>query len=71
MDLHGQPVLITYAALPSLGWTLAIVVLLNEVTAQAQSVATAIQSDDLITQRTMLWVENPPLRWRRSGECLA
>ncbi|MBE0669943.1 MAG: HAMP domain-containing protein [Anaerolineales bacterium] len=54
MNLNGQPVLITHASLPSLGWTLSIVVPLNEVTAESQKVALSIQSDGILTVRNTL-----------------
>jgi signal transduction histidine kinase len=54
-ELNGQPVVITHASLPDLGWTLAIVVPLKEVTAESQNVARSIQSDGALTvQNTLL-----------------
>jgi signal transduction histidine kinase len=54
-ELNGQPVLITHASLPDLGWTLSIVVPLKEVTAESQNVARSIQSDgDLTVRNTLL-----------------
>jgi signal transduction histidine kinase len=52
--LHGQPVLMTRAALPNLRWTLSIVIPLNEVTAESQTVARSIEADAIATVRNTL-----------------
>ena len=54
VNLNGQPALITHASLPNLGWTLSIVIPLNEVTAESQKVALSIQSDGILTVRNTL-----------------
>ncbi len=54
VNLNGQPVLITRALLPDLGWSLSIVVPINEVTAESQNVARSIQGDGVITVRNTL-----------------
>jgi len=56
VDLHGQPVLLTHASLPDLGWTLSIVIPLDEVTAESQNVARSIQSDGILTVRATLFI---------------
>lgn len=56
MDLNGEPVLVTRASLPDLGWTLSIVIPLNEVTAESQNVARSIQTDALATVRNTLLI---------------
>ncbi len=56
VDLHGQPVLLTHASLPDLGWTLSIVIPLDEVTAESQNVARSIQSDGILTMRATLFI---------------
>jgi signal transduction histidine kinase len=53
-DINGQPVLLTHASLPDLGWSLSIVVPLSEVTAESRNVARSIQSDGLLTVRNTL-----------------
>lgn len=54
VTLNGQPVLLTRASLPDLGWTLSIVIPLDEVTAESQNVARSIQSDGILTVRNTL-----------------
>lgn len=56
ITLNGQSALITHASLPDLGWTLSIVVPLNEVTAESQSVAHSIQADAASTVRNTLLI---------------
>lgn len=54
VDIDGQPALVTYASLPDLGWTLSIVVPLDEVTAEAQNVVNSIQKDNAVTVQNTL-----------------
>ncbi len=54
--LNGQPVIVTRASLPNLGWTLSIVVPLPEVTAESQSVARSIEADAVTTVRNTLLI---------------
>ena len=56
VNMNGQPALITHATLPDLGWTLSIVVPLDEVTAEAQNVANSIQNNNVITVQNTLWI---------------
>ncbi|MFN8382532.1 MAG: histidine kinase [Anaerolineales bacterium] len=56
VDINGQPALVTSAPLPDLGWTLSIVVPLNEVTAEAQNLANSIQRDNAVTVQNTLWI---------------
>ena len=56
MTLDGQPTLITHASLPDLGWTLSIVIPLNEVTAESQTVARSIEADAVATVRNTLLI---------------
>ncbi|ABU60253.1 histidine kinase [Roseiflexus castenholzii] len=56
ISLNGQPVIVTRASLPNLGWTLSIVVPLAEVTAESQSVARAIEADAIATVRNTLLI---------------
>lgn len=54
LSLNGQPVLVTRAALAGVGYTLAIVVPLASVTAEAQTVARSIENDAVATVRDTL-----------------
>lgn len=54
VSLGGQPMLVTYAPLPNLGWRLLVIVPLNEVTAASKDVAASIYSDGLMTVRNTL-----------------
>ena len=54
--LNGQPVIVTRASLPNLGWTLSIVVPLAEVTAESQNVARSIEADAIATVRNTLLI---------------
>lgn len=54
--LNGQPVIVTRASLPDLGWTLSIVVPLADVTAESQSVARSIEADAVATVRNTLLI---------------
>lgn len=56
ISLNGQPVIVTRASLPNLGWTLSIVVPLAEVTAESQNVARAIEADAIATVRNTLLI---------------
>ncbi|MBI3175282.1 MAG: HAMP domain-containing protein [Chloroflexi bacterium] len=56
VTLNGQPVLITHASLPDLGWTLSIVIPLTEVTAESQNVARSIEADAVATVRNTLLI---------------
>jgi signal transduction histidine kinase len=56
VELNGEPTLITYASLPDLGWSLSIVVPLNEVTAESQNVANSIRADNAITAQRTFWI---------------
>ncbi|GIV98616.1 histidine kinase [Roseiflexus sp.] len=56
ISLNGQPVIVTRASLPDLGWTLSIVVPLAEVTAESQNVARAIEADAIATVRNTLLI---------------
>ncbi len=56
MTLDGQPTLITHTSLPDLGWTLSIVIPLNEVTAKSQTVARSIEADAVATVRNTLLI---------------
>jgi PAS domain S-box-containing protein len=53
--LHERPVFLSYAPLPNIGWSLALVAPLSEVTAQADRVSTAIRGGtDHTVQLTLL-----------------
>ncbi len=56
IDLAGQPAFVSFAPLPDLGWTLSIVVPLDEVTAKSKEVSSAIQQDGSATVRNTLLV---------------
>jgi signal transduction histidine kinase len=52
--MDGQEMLVTYAPLPVMGWSLSVAVPLSEVTAESQAVSDAIRSDGRITVRNTL-----------------
>jgi signal transduction histidine kinase len=54
VSLAGQPMLVTYAALPNLGWRLLVVIPVSELTTGSKAVAQSIHKDGLITVRNTL-----------------
>lgn len=56
ISLKGQPALLTSAPLPTLGWTLSIVVPLTEITAESQAMARSIATDAVTTVRNTLLI---------------
>jgi signal transduction histidine kinase len=54
ISLGGQPMLVTYAPLPDLGWRLLVIVPVNEITAASKDVAASIHTDGLVTVRNTL-----------------
>ena len=54
ISLAGQPMLVTYAPLPNLGWRLLVMVPVSEVTAGSKTVAQSIHNDGLVTVRNTL-----------------
>jgi signal transduction histidine kinase len=54
LALEGEEMLVTYAPMPEMGWSLSVVVPLREVTAEAQAVSESIRSDGHTTVRNTL-----------------
>lgn len=54
ITLAGQEMLVTYASLPGMGWTLSLAVPLNEVTAESHAVSESILDDGRVTVRNTL-----------------
>ena len=52
--LRDQPVLLAYAPLPDLGWSLGLIAPISELTSQANIVAAEISKDSMRTQQTTL-----------------
>jgi signal transduction histidine kinase len=55
-ELADRNVFLSYAPLPEIGWSLAIVAPIAEITAQSQAVASAIRNEASITVRWTLWI---------------
>lgn len=56
ISLDGREMLVTYAPLPVMGWSLSVAVPLYEVTTQSQAVSESIHSDGQVTVRNTLLV---------------
>jgi signal transduction histidine kinase len=56
ISLGGQPMRVTYAPLPNMGWRLLVIVPVNEITAASKDVAASIHADGLVTVRNTLMV---------------
>ncbi len=54
IQMGGQDMLVTYAPLPIMGWSLSVAVPLSEVTARSQTVSDSIRSDGQVTVRNTL-----------------
>ncbi|MBX2998412.1 MAG: GAF domain-containing protein [Caldilineaceae bacterium] len=55
-ELNNRQVYLAYALLPSTGWSLAVMAPIEEITAESQAVATAIQADANTTVRWTLLI---------------
>ncbi|MBI1295413.1 GAF domain-containing protein [bacterium] len=55
-ELADRDVFLSYVPLPEIGWSLAVVAPIAEITAQSQAVASAIRNEAGITVRWTLWI---------------
>jgi signal transduction histidine kinase len=56
LEMNSVPVLLAYAPMPDLKWSLGLVAPVDELTAQANAVAGEIKSDVDRTQRNTVWI---------------